>query len=122
MNRHSISLRRRTTVSQKLPADIVGQVADYIMRVRRIRLQHVYTAGRMIAMDEVALWFDMLAKTTLDIRETRSIPIKTSVCLAARADGHKLWPFIVFKGKRPEKALNGIVGAHIKYAIQIMVG
>ena len=117
-------------MSQKLPADIVGQVADYIMRVRRIRLQHVYTAGRMIAMDEVALWFDMLAKTTLDIRETRSIPIKTSghekyrftVCLAARADGHKLWPFIVFKGKRPEKALNGIVGAHIKYAIQIMVG
>jgi len=32
MNRHSISLRR-TIVSQKLPADIVGHVADYIMRV-----------------------------------------------------------------------------------------
>ena len=65
-------------MSQKLPADIVGQVADYIMRVRRIRLQHMYTTSRMIAMDEVALWFDMPADTTLNIRGTRSIPIKTS--------------------------------------------
>ena len=57
-------------MSQKLPADIVGQVADYIMRVRRIHLQHMYTTSRMIAMDEVALWFDMPADTTLNIRGT----------------------------------------------------
>ena len=48
------------------------------MRVRQIHLQHIYTAGRMIAMDEVALWFDMLDETTLDIHGIQSIPIKTS--------------------------------------------
>jgi len=104
---------KKTTVLQKLPVEIVGKVAYYIMRVKQMHLQSMYTADRMIAMDKVALWFDMLAETTLDIRGTRSIPIKTSghekyqftVCLAASANGHKLWPF---KGKRPDKALNGI--------------
>jgi len=51
-------------VLQKLSAVIVGQVADYVMRVRRIHLEHMYIVGRMIAMDEVALWFDMLDETT----------------------------------------------------------
>jgi len=30
-------------------------------------LQSMYTADRMNAMDEVALWFDMPVETTLDI-------------------------------------------------------
>jgi len=78
----------------------------------------------MIAMDETALWLDMPAQTTLDIRGTRSIPIKTTgheknrftVCLAASANGHKFWPFIVFKGKRADKTLRDIIGAHICYS------
>ena len=27
--------------------------------------------------------------------------------------GHKLWPFVVSKGKQPDKALNGMVDVHI---------
>ena len=113
MARYSISLRRRTTVSQKLPGDVDSQIVEYLMKVRRLRRINSYPSKCIIAMDEVALWLDMPADTTLDIKGTRSIPIKTTghekhrftVCLAACADGRKIWPFILFKGKRPVKAL-----------------
>ena len=94
------------------------------MKVRRLQRINSYPSKCIIAMDEVALWLDMPADTTLDIKRTRSIPIKTTghekhrftVCLAACADGCKIWPFILFKRKRPVKALQGItiVGQHSK--------
>lgn len=87
-------------------------------------MENKYPMSCVIAMDETALWMDMPAETTLDIRGTRSVPIKTTgheksrftVCLAACADGRKMWPFILFKGKRPVKALAGVTGAYIAYS------
>ena len=124
MARYSISLRRRTTVSQKLPGDVDSQIVEYLMKVRRLRRINSYPSKCIIAMDEVALWLDMPADTTLDIKGTRSIPIKTTghekhrftVCLAACADGRKIWPFILFKGKRPVKALQGVTGVYVGYS------
>ena len=58
-------------------------------------------------MDETACWFEMLSDTTVASTGSRSVPLKTTghkkdhftVILSARADGKKLKPFIVFKGK-----------------------
>ena len=84
------------------------------------------------------------AATTLDFRGERSIPIKTSghekvtctipflvlhttslcvnvqdrftVALAALADGTKLTPFIIFKGKRRNKEADKVQGVVIEYS------
>ena len=62
-----------------------------------------------------AVWADMLSETTVDRVGSKAVNLKTtghekvrvSVCLAARADGSKLKPMIVFKGAvRETKKLN----------------
>ena len=87
----------------------------YVLRVRRLTSKHKYLASNIIAMDETAVWADMVANTTVDDVGTRSVSLKTtehekvrvSVCLSAKADGTKLKPMIVFGGaKRESKALN----------------
>ena len=69
----------------------------------------------IIAMDETAIWSDMVGNVMVDTTETKDVPIKStgnekvkvSVCLTAKADGTKLKPFIVFQGaKREATALN----------------
>ena len=74
-----------------------------------------YSDSDIIAMDETAVWQDMLSNTTVDSIGHNTIAMKTtghektkvSVCLTAKADGTKLKPFIVFPGaKRETKVLN----------------
>lgn len=65
-------------------------------------------------MDETAVWKDMLSSTTVDKVGSKTVSIKTTghekekvtVCLAEKADGTKLKPFIVLTaGKRECAAL-----------------
>lgn len=66
---------------------------------------HNYQASQIIAMDETPVWSDMVSQTTVDASGKKTITIKStgheksrvSVCLAAKADGTKLKPMIVFK-------------------------
>ena len=54
----------------------------------------------------------------------KSVPIKTTgheksrvtVVLAAKANGSKLPPFIVFKGKRVDKGLQKVIGVVCAYS------
>ena len=71
-----------------------------------------YSANNIIAMDETPVWSDMVSQTTVDRVGKRTITMKTtgheksrvSVCLAAKADGTKLKPFVDFKGAKREVA------------------
>ena len=78
MQRNKMGLRRKTTVSQRLPRDLVPKITSYIMTVWQKRWNYNYDLPFIGAMDETALWLDMPAATTLDFRGERSIPIKTS--------------------------------------------
>lgn len=59
----------------------------------------------IIAMDETSVWFNMISNTTVARTSERSIQVKSTghekahatVVLAAKADGSKLKPFVVFK-------------------------
>ena len=115
MNRNGLSLRRRTTTAQKGPSHMIDKLVGYILQVRRLSRQFSYTPDSIIAMDETPVWADMVAETSVDKRGAKDIPLKTtghekvrvSVCLAAKADGTKLKPLIVFgAAKRESKALN----------------
>ena len=62
-------------------------------------------------MDETPIFFDMVGALTLDCRGAQSIPIRTTgneknrlTCvLGILADGTKLPPMVIFKGKRKPK-------------------
>ena len=77
-------------------------------------------------MDETACWFDMLEEMTVALTGSRAVVLKTTghekshytVILTARADGKKLKPFIVFKGKGTHliKELPRIPGVIVQFS------
>lgn len=115
MARNGLSVRHRSTESQKDLDRLIDKLIAYILEIRRQRNRSSYSHSDISAMDETAVWQDMLSSTTVDNVGEKSIRLKTtghekskvSVCLAAKADGTKLKLFIVFGGaKRETKQLN----------------
>lgn len=115
MRRNGLSLRRKTSVSQKDPDMVISKLVAYVLRIRRLRLQHNYSMNNIYAMDETPVWLDMVSSTTIESTGSKTVTLKStgheksrvSVCLTAKANGEKLKPFIVFKGaKREVEKLN----------------
>ncbi len=109
MSRHQLSLRAKTTVCQKVPAELVSKLVDMILYIRNIRAKNKYEMGSIIAADETVVWFDNPRNTTIEQRGAKEDPILTTghdklritVLLAAKADGKKLLPYVVLNRKRP---------------------
>ena len=108
-----LSLRRRTTIAQKGPSHFVSKLVGYLMHVRRLSINCNYVPGSIIAMDETAVWSDMVGNKTINstgakevaLKSTGNEKVRVSVCLTAKADGTKMNPFIVFKGTKRESAV-----------------
>ena len=126
MKRNGLSLRRRTTLCQTVPADCIPKLVDYIIHLHSLQSHHKYQDGNIFAMDETACYMDMTADTTVTQTGARSVPLKTTghekehftVILTAKADGTKLKPFVVFKGKgtRLMKTLGRISGIVVRFS------
>jgi len=90
------------------------KLTSYLMYVRSLRLKTNFPLDMIGAMDETPVWLDMEADTTLDFIGKKSNSLKTTghersrvtVVLAAKAEGTKLPPFIVFNGKRRDKGMD----------------
>lgn len=113
--RNGLSLRRKTSVAQQDLERMVAKLVSYIIQVRQLQIKHNYAPCNIIAMDETPVWCDMISETTVDKSGIKTVTLKTtgqeksrvSVVLAAKADGTKLKPMVVFKGaKREVAALN----------------
>eukprot|EP00794_Sanderia_malayensis_P013386 gene13386-14759_t len=110
MKRHGLSLRRQTSIAQKDPDLLIAKIVSYILRVRRLRQKYCYRFNDIIAFDKTPVWADMVSSTTVDVTGSKTISLKTTghekcrvtVGLAAKGDGVKLKPFIVFKGAKQE--------------------
>ena len=106
MKRHDLSLRRKTSVAQKDPDLLIAKIVSYILRVRRLRIKYSYQPSDIIAFDETPVWADIVSNTTVDVVGKKTVSMKTTghekcrvtAGLAAKGDGTKLKPFIVFKG------------------------
>ena len=126
MKRCGLILRRKTTVCQSAPADSIPKLVSCIMHLRNLQKKHQYQPADIFAMDETACWMNMPTDTTVAPVGARSIPIKTTghtkdhytVILTARADGTKLKPYVVFKGKgtRLIKILSKTPGIHVRFS------
>jgi hypothetical protein len=85
----------------------VAKIVAFILRIRRLQKLQNYQPSDIIAMDETAVWSDMVSNSTVNqigarevsVRSTGHEKSRVSVCLTAKADGTKLKPFIVFKEK-----------------------
>ena len=59
------SLRRRTTVSQSLPNQLVQKFSSFALHVRKLKHKHQYIPNAIGNMDETPLWLDMPGDTTI---------------------------------------------------------
>ena len=121
LQRNHFSLRRRTTIAQKIPEDVKQKVMNYILFVDGLKDNCAYRASAVGAADETAIWIDPIQNTTIDKIGAKSIPIfscgyhkaKLTVMLSAKSDGNKTAPFIVLKGKKLPDELKNFHGAEI---------
>ena len=112
MRRYRFSLRRNTTTAQKDPSYLIDRLVSFVMHARQLQRQYNFAPHNIVAMDESAVWNDMVSETTGHGK------LRVSVCFAAKLDGIKLKTFIVFGAtKRESKSKNvfllGILSRHI---------
>uniref|UniRef100_A0A915IKC9 HTH CENPB-type domain-containing protein n=1 Tax=Romanomermis culicivorax TaxID=13658 RepID=A0A915IKC9_ROMCU len=105
LQRSNLMLCRRTTISQKLPKDVLPKLTDFVIYVRKLQMKNSYSFDSIYACDEKAVWLDMLSDSIMDVVGTKQVPIKTSghekmritVMLCAKLNGIKCKPFVLFK-------------------------
>ena len=104
MRRNGFSLHRKTTKAQQDPERLIDKLIQYILHARRLSIKYKYPPSTKIAMDEISVSNGMVPNTTIHWQGTKSVCLKTtgnekcivSVCLAAKVDGTKLKPFVIF--------------------------
>ncbi len=119
MARHGFSIRRRTSVCQKLPPHYEQKLVEYQRYVIQLRRKMDYALSNMGNADETPVYFDMTRSTTIAEKGARDVKIlstgheklRVTVMLSVTADGHKLPPFLILKRKtRPkEKFPNDVI-------------
>ena len=106
--RHSISMRAKTSLAQRLPADMEDKVVEFHRFVLRSRQRWGYDLSRILNMDKTPMQFELPATRTLEFTGSRTVPVLScgadkqsfTVALAVKANGEKLPPKVIFKGVR----------------------
>ena len=107
LKRHSLSLRRTTSIQQKLPADLEKKLERFMQDVKALREIHQFPDNLIINMDETPIYFDMpkahtIAKTgarEVRVRGTKGGKKRVTFVVTCSAAGQMLKPMVVFKGK-----------------------
>ena len=119
MNRHNLSLRTRTKISQKLPRDLDDKITSFHSYIIDQRTNYDFPLSNIANMDETPMFFDLPSNRTVHPRGDHTILVKTTghekthftVVLACMADGTKLKPMVIFKRKTMPKEVfpSGVV-------------
>lgn len=107
MARHGFSMRRRTTMCQRLPNAYEDKLLSYQRYVIGLRKEHNYLLSQVGNADQTPVYFEMPMDTTLQKKGSKSVSVLTggntklrcTVMLCALADGTKLRPYVIFKRK-----------------------
>ena len=84
--RHAISMRAKTTLAQRLPADIEEKVIEFHRFVLRSRQRCGYEPSHILNMDETPMRFELPATRTLEFTGNRTVPILS--CSGDKAEFH----------------------------------
>lgn len=114
MKRQGFSLRRRTTLAQRLPADFEDKLLSFQRYIIKLRHAHNYLMSQIGNCDQTPVFFYMPSNTTVNTKGEKTVMIRTTGCeklrvtvmLACLADGSKLPPYVILKRKTmPKEAL-----------------
>ena len=105
--RHRLSLRNRTSVSQKLPRQLEGVLTKFYEDAGRFMHIGKYPRSLVRNMDEMLAFFDMVPSKSICKTGSKECIARTSGCekkhvtiiLLATTDGKMFPPMIIFKGK-----------------------
>ena len=78
MNRHDISIRRRTSIAQRLPDDFENKLVEYQRYIIQLRKTRQYANDMIANADQTPLTFDIPFNHTLDFKGRKSIVLKTT--------------------------------------------
>ena len=106
MSRYSLSLRKKTTQSQRVAADLVPKIHRFILYFRKLMNEKIYHEEHIWACDETAVWFDGVGNTTIEKTGSQKVEMFTTghgkqnitVDLCASSAGNKKLPYIIFRG------------------------
>ena len=107
-NRHKLSLRSRTSISQKLPSQLESVLTKFYADVAKFMRIGKYPLSLVGNMDETPAFFDMVPSKCILAKGTKECVVCTSggekkqhltVVLSAAGVGKMLPPMIIFKGK-----------------------
>ncbi|KAH9159167.1 hypothetical protein LEN26_002478 [Aphanomyces euteiches] len=107
LNRHNFVIRKGTRKPTLPSQEIVRRAVAFVNHVRNLMQDHNIPKSNIYNFDETAVFFDHTKQTTIDIRGTKDIPIRSFVLeksritavFAASATGKKLPPCILLKSK-----------------------
>ena len=107
IHRHSLVLRAKTSVAQKLPSDLESKVSMFHGEITTVRKKQNFPKELIGNMDETPLYLDMVPSRTLEQKGKKEVRVRTTgagkrpvtVVLACTASGKTLPPMIIFKGK-----------------------
>ena len=99
-------MRTKTSLAQRLPADMEDKVVEFHRFVLRSRQRWGYDLSRILNMDETQMRFELPATRTLEFTGSRTVPVLScgadkqsfTVALTVKANGKKLPPKVIFKG------------------------
>jgi hypothetical protein len=108
MTAHSFSYRMGTHTSQRPPAEVESEAADYMQLMRRIVSSHNRDLHFIINMDQTPVYFSMNSKRTYEVVGKKTIHIRTStndtkrvtVAVTITADGTLLPSMLILKGSQ----------------------
>lgn len=111
MKRNGFSLRRRTTICQKLPLDYEDKLVKFQQYVMELQRKSHYAPGQIGNVDETPVYIDMPRTCTVNEVGAREVRVRTTgyekqrvtVMLCVTADGRKLPPYIILKRKNMPK-------------------
>ena len=112
--RPRLSLRCRTSVSQKLPQQLEASITKFYADAGRFMRIGKYPRSLVANMDETPAFFDMVPNKSICKTGTRECVVRTSggekkhvtIVLSASADGNMLPPMLIFKGKQRKRLKN----------------
>ena len=114
MKRNALSLRQKTTLAQRLPADYEEKIVRFHCFIIDRLKEHGYLFHLIANMDETPLTFDMppnrtinnMGEKTIKIRTTGNEKNRVTLVLACCGDGSKIKPMVIFKRKNVPKINN----------------
>ena len=78
MKRYKLAWRRRTRISQKLPAQIEEPLERFHQFIIRLRVEKSYELGNIFNMDETPVWFDMAGNFTVNQKGEKTVQIRAT--------------------------------------------